>query len=119
MSLWRRTLGGVEDVSNERIGSNESLFREANEGIERGLWPGEEDERVPFRCECARLECAEAVRLTPAEYEHVRADPRRFVVVPGHEILRAEVVVERRGGYLVVEKVGEAAEVAEELDPRD
>jgi RNA polymerase sigma factor (sigma-70 family) len=115
----RRNLHGVGDVSNERIGSNESLFRETNEGIERGLWPGEGDQRVPFRCECGLLACAETVRLTPAEYEHVRADSRRFAVVPGHEILRAEVVVERHSGYLLVEKVGEAGEVADELDPRD
>jgi hypothetical protein len=108
----------VDGVSNEQIGVNESLFRETNEGIERGLWPGEEDQRVPFRCECARLDCAEAIRLTPPEYEHVRAHPRRFVVVAGHEVLRAEAVVERHPGYLLVEKFGDAASVAEELDPR-
>jgi hypothetical protein len=108
----------MDQVSNERIGNNEALFRETNEGIERGLWPGEADQRVPFRCECALLDCAEAVRLTPAEYEHVRAEPRRFVVVPGHEIPRAEVVVERHPSHLLVEKLGEAGAVAEELDPR-
>jgi hypothetical protein len=56
--------------------------------------------------------------LTPADYERVRADPRRFVVVAGHEVPDAESVVERHPGYLLVEKVGEAASVAEELDPR-
>jgi hypothetical protein len=109
---------GVEDVSNTRIGLNESLFRETNEGIERGLWPAEDDQRVPFRCECARPQCAEPVRLTPVEYARVRANPRRFVVVAGHEVARAEFVVERHGDYLLVEKVGEAGAVAEELDPR-
>jgi hypothetical protein len=108
----------VDEVSNKRIGANESLFRETNEGIERGLWPGEEDQRVPFRCECARADCAEPVRLTPAAYERVRANSRRFVVVAGHEVARAEFVVERCPDYLVVEKVGEAAAVAEEFDPR-
>lgn len=107
----------MDDVSNQRIGANESLFRETNEGIERGLWPAE-DQRVPFRCECARPDCAQPVRLTPDEYERVRANPRRFAVVAGHEIARAEFVVERHPGYLLVEKVGEAASVAEELDPR-
>jgi hypothetical protein len=97
---------------------NESLYRDANEGIERGLWPGEEDQRVPFRCECAQLECAETVALTPVEYERVRGDPRRFVVRAGHETPTAERVVERHPGYLVVEKVGEAAAVAEDRDPR-
>ena len=108
----------MDDISQKRIGANESLFRETNEGIERGLWPDEGNQRVPFRCECARAGCAAPVRLTPVEYERVRANPRRFVVVPGHEVDGAEFVVERRADYLLVEKVGEAASVAEELDPR-
>ncbi len=108
----------MDDVSTARIGANESLFRETNEGIERGLWPGDGDQRVPFRCECARPDCAEPVRLTPTEYERVRANPRRFFVVPGHEVVRAELVVERHPDHLLVEKVGTAASVAEELDPR-
>lgn len=109
----------MDTISHQRIGLNESLFRETNEGIKRGLWPGEEHQEVPFRCECARPDCAEAVRLTPAAYEHVRAHARRFVLVAGHQVPGAEVVLERHPGYLVVEKVGVAAAVAEELDPRD
>ena len=31
------TLHAMDDVSKQRIGANESLFRETNEGIERGL----------------------------------------------------------------------------------
>ena len=73
---------------------------------------------MPFRCECARLGCAEAVRLTPDAYERVRANPRRFILVTGHEIPDAEFIVERHLDYLVIEKVGEAASVAEERDPR-
>jgi hypothetical protein len=112
------SLQDMDSISHQRIGLNESLFRETNEGIERGLWPGEEDQQVPFRCECARPDCAESVRLTPAVYENVRANPRRFFVVPGHEVPGAEVAVEHHAGYLLVEKVGGAASVAEELDPR-
>ena len=108
----------MNELSNQRIGMNESLFRDANEGIERGLWPGDEDRPVPFRCECAAVSCSETVRLTPGEYEAVRANPRRFVVAAGHEVLRAEFVAERHDDHLVVEKVGEAAAVAEDLDPR-
>ena len=114
-----RNLHGVEGISNKRIGANESLFRETNEGIERGLWPGEAGNRVPFRCECALPDCAEAIRVQVLpEYERVRTNPRRFVVIPGHEVTRAESVIERHPDYLLVEKIGEAASVAEELDPR-
>jgi hypothetical protein len=108
----------VPDQIQERIGANESVFRQINEGIERGLWPGEEDAAVGFRCECARLGCNEVIELTVNEYEAVRAHPRRFMVLPGHERLDAEVVVETHQGYLVVEKLDQAGIAAEESDPR-
>ena len=108
----------MKDEVEERLGANEALFREVNEGIERGQWPGEEDSPVSFRCECARLGCNELVELTVRSYERVRANPRRFIVLPGHE-REAEMVVERNAGYLVVEKLDRAAERATQTDPRD
>jgi hypothetical protein len=102
----------------ERLGVNESVFRDINEGIERGQWPGEEDAPVGFRCECARLGCNELLELNLHEYQRVRADPRRFIVAPGHERGDVEVVLERRPGYLVVEKLDDAADAAVERDPR-
>jgi hypothetical protein len=108
----------VRDELQERLGANESVFRRINEGIERGQWPGEEDAPVGFRCECARLGCNDLLELSVREYEHVRANPRRFMVVPGHEHLDAEVVIERQPGYLVVEKLDQAGETAVRRDPR-
>jgi hypothetical protein len=108
----------VTDDLQERFAANESVFREINEGIERGQWPGEEDSPIGFRCECARLGCNELLELSVREYEAVRASPRRFMVVPGHERLDAEIVVERHPEYLVVEKLDQAGETAEENDPR-
>jgi hypothetical protein len=101
-----------------RVAGNEELFREVNEAIERGRWPGEEDSPAAFRCECARLDCNKLVSLTPREYERVRATPRRFVVVPGHEVKDLEKVVETGGDYVVVEKLDEAGHLAEASDPR-
>ena len=108
----------MPDDVQERLGANEAVFREINEGIERGQWPGEEDSPISFRCECARLGCNELVELNLREYQDVRSNPRRFIVLPGHERLDVEVVVERRSGYLVVEKLDQAGERAEETDPR-
>lgn len=108
----------MRDELQERLGANESVFREINEGIERGQWPGEEDAPIGFRCECARLGCNELLELSVREYEHVRSDPTRFIVVPGHERLEAEVVVERHPGYLVVKKLDQAGETAVRQDPR-
>jgi hypothetical protein len=108
----------MPDQVQERLGANEAVFREINEGIERGQWPGEEDAPIGFRCECARLGCAELVELSIHEYERVRSNPRRFIVLPGHERLDVEIVVERRPSYFVVEKLDQTGEKAVETDPR-
>jgi hypothetical protein len=108
----------VEGKKQRRAAANEATIRDVNEGIERGQWPGEEDTPVGFRCECARLGCNQLVELTVREYEEIRANPRRFVVVPGHEFPDVEIVVEPRRGYIIVEKRDQAAEVAERHDPR-
>jgi hypothetical protein len=108
----------MRDELQERLAANESVFREVNEGIERGQWPGEEQALVSFRCECAQLGCTELVELSVDDYHRVRSNPRRFIVLPGHERAAVEIVVERRPGYLVVEKVDQAGEKAKETDPR-
>ena len=70
-------------------------------------------------CECADGECTERLEIRVPEYERVRADPLRYIVVPGHELPEFESVVESRDGYDVVEKRDSAAAaVAEETDPR-
>jgi hypothetical protein len=107
----------------ERIARNETLFREFNERVEdmAGSFDlqGEGDSmRIGFVCECGNLDCLERLELTREVYEEVRSDPKRFVVVPGHEEMSIARVVAREEGYLVVEKLDEAAEVAIEHDPR-
>lgn len=99
------------------LAGNEAVHRSINEAIERGQWPGEEP-GTPFRCECARRGCTGMLALTRAQYEGVRADPRRFVVLPGHQQPDIEDVVEVASGYVVVEKRGESGRVAEATYPR-
>ncbi len=103
----------------DRIAHNETLFRDVNERIKAGPWPTEGEEVVAFRCECGSLRCNMLVELTIPEYERVRASSTHFLLVSGHEIPAVERVVEREAAYVVVEKVGRAADVAEETDPRD
>jgi hypothetical protein len=47
----------------------------------------------------------------------VRADPTHFINAPGHESNAGPhaVVVERKDGYVVVQKVGDAAAIVKEL----
>ena len=108
----------MDEPSELHAAANEAVLREVNEAIERGLWPGEEDARATFRCECSALECAVFLSLAPRDYERIRAGPRRFVMMPGHENPAIETVVEQTPDYVVVEKRGEAGEVADASDPR-
>lgn len=108
----------MDERLQRRVAANESLFREVNDAIERGLWPGEDDSLVAFRCECASLECNQLVELTPKAYERVRENPRRFVVLRGHELAEVETVVEAYADYVVVQKRAQAGEIAEATDPR-
>jgi hypothetical protein len=108
----------MDDEVRRRLSDNEGLYRKVNEAIERGLWPGEGQELVRFRCECSRLSCNSMVEMTVGDYEAVRADSRRFLVCQGHELAEVDTVVQRHAAYLVVEKRGIAGVEAEESDPR-
>jgi hypothetical protein len=101
----------------ERRALNESVFREVNERLDR---LGEEfgDDAVEFLCECADADCSAALSIPVSSYEAVRSHARRFVIVPGHQRADVERLVEEHPDYLVVEKFGDAGEVAEDTDPR-
>jgi hypothetical protein len=104
-------------ADGERRALNENAFREMNERLEL---LGEEfgDDTVEFLCECADPACTAALYIPPTVYETVRDHPRRFLILPGHQREAIERVVETHRDYLVVEKRGEAGEVAEDTDPR-
>jgi hypothetical protein len=103
----------------ERLAKNEVLFRTVNEAIEQQAlrFGGIEDE-YEFICECSSTECVEFVTLTLRQYEQIRAEGNRFVLVPGHANPEVELVVERAPHHHVVEKDGPAGIIAEQADPR-
>ena len=98
-----------------RVAENENVFRRVNERIAE--LAGSEDP-VGFICECSEVGCREPVTLDVSEYERVRSKANRFVLREGHERADVEVVVGCGRGYVVVEKLGVAGEVAEADDPR-
>jgi hypothetical protein len=103
------------DLSAQRAAENENLFRRINERVE--MLAGGHD-RLPIVCECSDAGCSERLTVARGAYEHVRAQPERFLVAPGHEAPGVEQVVERGDGWVVVAKRGEAGEVARADDPR-
>jgi hypothetical protein len=113
--------GGTYEERAARGARTQSLFRDVNERVREinhvfsdvlplGDW----------MCECADDACTARVEVSTAEYEAVRAVPTHFIVAPKdtHVFFEIEHVTERTDRYWVVEKDGEAAELAARVDPR-
>ena len=105
----------------QRVGKNEAIFREVNERIHelnRGFSFGHDD-ITDFVCECSDQSCFVPVELTLGEFDDVRSEPTHFLIAPGHTWHpEVEMVVQFNDRFQVVEKRGDAGDVAEEADPR-
>lgn len=88
----------------ERAIRNEELFREVNVHIAGLEERHSSRELLPLICECSQSGCAFPIEVDPTIFESVRQEPLRFFVAPGHERPEVESIVERREGYLIVEK---------------
>src|SRR4051794_8023624 len=108
-------IAAIDERALARVAINQALLRVVNEAIQ----PRPGHERIVFRCECGQLGCNQMIELTRAEYAAVRAQPRRFAVVPDHEVSEIETTVERHERYAVVEVHDQtAATVADRTAPK-
>jgi len=110
----------MDDVQAQQLAKREALFRATNEEIARvdGDFSGE-GENLEIVCECARDGCSALITVSHFEYTQARGEPRRFLLVPGHELSELERVVSRHDGFVVVEKEAPGAvTLVEETDPR-
>ena len=90
---------GVEQESPPAL---DDFFREVNDRIvELGTRFGFRDETLELICECDDSGCTQHMSISTADYEQVRLEQRRHVVVAGHE--HSARVVDRGDGYVVVE----------------
>jgi hypothetical protein len=93
----------VEQQRKERIAENETNARSLNERFGLGA----------FLCECGDSECTQVIRLPLEIYRSIRADDRRFLIAPGHEVPEMEDVVVRRPKWAVVRKHDEVGHIVE------
>jgi hypothetical protein len=94
------------DDRERRVIRNEALFREVNERIEDVSEDVSRANFIEFLCECGEELCVERIELTREEYEQIRS------------VSDFERVIDRRDRYVVIDKVGQAEQVAERTDPR-
>ncbi len=109
----------MDEATKARLAKNEDFFREVNARInETAESHGLDSPSYEFFCECSDATCVERVNLTISEYEHVRAEPKRFVVKNNHVVKEIEHVVETVPDHMVIEKHGEAGRIAVELEAK-
>jgi hypothetical protein len=102
-----------------RAARNQALFRAVNEQAkELNETFASLTGSFAIACECADTDCIETLKISPDEYEAVRANPRHFAVLPDHIYPEVEQVVRTSERYVVVEKMAKAAEIVELLDER-
>jgi hypothetical protein len=106
----------MESSREERAARNEELFLVVNREIEKLEEKLGHSETLSLLCECSQKHCLHTLEVEPAVYQRVRSNPLLFFLVPGHEDLEFERVIERTPQYLVVEKVGRTAEAVRARD---
>ena len=100
-----------------RAARNEATFRDVNNRILEAAETFEAEGLLAL-CECSDAGCVETFQITISEYGLLRSRGNRFALIPGHEDPTLERVVEHNERFLVVEKTGEAGEVASDVDSR-
>jgi hypothetical protein len=102
----------------ERFAENEAFCRDLNE--RKAEWLRDGLQVAGFRCECWRIDCGVRLRLSRREWQEVRSRAERFAVAPGHTTIDVEPgveeVVKKYEHFWIVEKRGEAGEVAAERE---
>jgi hypothetical protein len=96
----------------------EALFRDVNERISESARRFDASS-TQFVCECSDPNCTHRLDATLLEYEEVRADGTTFMLAPGHDQADIEQVVEKKGGFHIVEKVQKTVrDTVNRLNPR-
>jgi hypothetical protein len=105
------------DEREIRAARNQSMFREINERLTRDDALADLTGSHVIACECADPACVQTLAISAAQYADIRREPRHFAVLPGHIYADVERVVNEFRAYVVVEKLGQAGEAAEALEP--
>ena len=101
-----------------RIARTEAIFRNVNERIAESAQRFDAD-TAEFVCECGDQACTHRIEASLDDYEHVRAEGTRFMLVPGHANDEVEKVVEERRRFWIVEKFERTvAATVRRLNPR-
>jgi anti-anti-sigma factor len=93
-------------IRKQRIVKNEEAFRDYNNRRMQvePVDATDDDELIPFVCECGDSDCIEALMITAATFSEAHSAPNLFVVKPGHVYPDVERLVTEHETYAIVEK---------------
>ena len=101
-----------------RMAENEAFFRDLNK--RKVDWLNDGLQVAGFRCECWRIDCSVRIHLSRREWQEVRSRAECFAIAPGHTAIDVEPgveeVVKKYPHFWIVEKRGEARDVAVKRD---
>jgi hypothetical protein len=102
-----RTFDSLGVSSNEEEGvsimDDVQLERPAKRDVDDRLpWAGSV---LELACECGRSGCGEVIALPWSVYEQAKREPRRSLLVPGHELAGVGRALSRYDSFVVVAKV--------------
>ena len=97
----------------KRIAYNEDWSRDLNK--RKAEWMKSGHPTAGFRCECWQMDCGARMQLSGREWRQARSRPNRFAVAPGHVAPDLEAVVEEYPHFWLIEKRGEAGDMAAKL----
>ena len=96
----------TEREHNDRLvgtlARNQVIFHEVNERLREIA--GLAADLTLFVCECGDPCCSEGIELDTIEYAAVRSMPNVFMIVPGHERLEVDRVIDDSDRVMLVEK---------------
>jgi hypothetical protein len=105
----------MDDSRTHRLAANEAIARQVNEQVEElAQRLSTHGEPLEILCECSLGNCTQRLHVPLTDYNRVREHDARFMLVDDHIVDELEKRVGEVGDATVVEKLGEAREVAEE-----
>lgn len=117
-------------IAERRQIENEMIFRRANENVGDELDDldamhiednnehliSDEGSVLHFKCECSDENCDARIPLKRSLYAKIHENRDTFIVLPEHQVLAIEKVIDSKPGYNVVKKNHSTAEPSNDLN---
>jgi hypothetical protein len=98
-----RTFDSLGVFSNEEEGSFAMDDAQLDRPLKREVdWFPGAGSALELACECGRSGCGEVIALPWSVYEQAKREPRRSLLVPGHELAGVGRALRRYDSFVVV-----------------